>query len=155
MAQDSELQTAGRLLVIAVDRVIAAAGSLDAAALNWEPIPGASTLSALCLHVLGMTRENVLTHICRVAESHRVRAEEFSPSAETGESLAARWASLRPEVEGALGAQPPERLDDLRVHQTWGEVPARELLHRMVNHAYEHAGQAELTRQLLEAHRAG
>ena len=155
MSQHSELETARRLFVVAVDRVVAAAEGLDAATLNWQPTVEASTLSALCLHVLGMTRENVLTHICRVAESHRVRAEEFSPSAETGASIAARWTSLRPEIEAALMALPPERLDDLRVHQTFGEVPARELLQRMVNHAYEHAGQAELTRQLFEAHRAG
>jgi hypothetical protein len=144
-----EVETALPLLVAAVDRVVAAAADLDAEALNWRPLPGASSLAALGLHVLGMTRENVMTHICRVQSSDRVRAREFEPADESGESLAARWAALRPDVETALTAFPAEQLGDPRNHQTFGEVPARELLQRLVAHAHEHAGHAELTRQLL------
>ncbi len=155
MSATSEVAMTLPLFIQAVDRVVAAADGLDAEALNWQPTPDASTLSALGLHVLGMARENVLTHICGIAESHRVRAVEFSPSAETGESLARHWAELRSEIEAVLEALPAGALSTIRVHQTFGEVPARELLLRMVNHAYEHAGQAELTRQLLDAQRAG
>lgn len=149
-----EVAVATQLLVDAVDRIIAAAEGLDAEALNWSPAAGASSLSALSLHVLGVTRENVLTYICRVATSERVRAREFEPSAETGTTLAARWRELRPEVEAALEALPAEDLGAPRTHHAFGDLPARELLQRMVTHAYEHAGQAELTRQLLDGRRA-
>lgn len=148
-----EIAIAVALLTVAVDRVIAATDGLEAEALNWRPLPVASSLSALSLHVLGMTQENVLSHICRVRTSDRVRATEFAPGAETGASLAARWAALRPDIEAALGAFRAADLDAPRHHQTFGEVSARELLQRLVNHAYEHAGQAELTRQLLDAAR--
>ena len=154
MAAVPEVENALKIFVIAVDRVVAAAAGLDAPALNWTPAPDASSLSALGLHVIGMTRENVLTTICRLDESHRVRAQEFAPGEETGDTLAARWAALRPRVEEALAALPAGDLDLPLVHHTWGEVPLREVLLRMVTHAYEHAGQAELTRQLLDAQRA-
>jgi hypothetical protein len=150
-----EVSTALKLFVLAVDRVFAAADGLDAPALNWRPAEDASPLSALGLHVIGMTRENVMTTICRLEDSDRVRAVEFSSTTETGASLAARWAALRPQIEAALAALPAGDLELPRVHHTWGEVSVREILLRMVTHAYEHAGQAELTRQLFEAQRAG
>ena len=152
MSANPEVATAQMLLVAAVDRVVGAAHGLDTEALNWRPLPAASSLSALGLHVIGMTQENVMTHICRVRISDRVRAREFEPGRETGASLAARWAVLRPDVEAALEAFPAVELSALRNHQTFGEVPARELLQRLVAHAYEHAAHAELTRQLLDAH---
>lgn len=151
MPASPEAATALKVFLIAADRVIAAADGLDAAALNWTPGAGASSLSALGLHVIGMTRENVLTTICRLESSDRVRAVEFTPAEETGATLAARWAELRPRIVAALEALPGEALDEMNAHHTWGEVSTREILLRMVTHAYEHAGQAELTRQLLDA----
>ena len=153
MATTPEVAIASRLLVAAADRLFAAAEGLDTEELNWSPFSNASSISALGLHVIGATRENVLTHICRIADSDRIRATEFEPSEETGSSLASRWAALRPEIEAALEALPTEALDAPRNHQTFGEVPARELLLRLVGHVYEHAAHAELTHQLLEERR--
>ncbi len=153
MPVDSEVPIAYTLLVSAVDRVVGAAHGLDTDALNWCPHANASSLSALGLHVLGATQENVMTRICGVRSSDRIRTKEFEPGQETGTSLAARWAALRPDVEVALLALPAAELGALRTHQTFGEVTARELLQRLVAHAHEHAAQAEMTRQLLDTHR--
>src|SRR5688500_3487233 len=109
-----EIATARELLFEAVDRVIAASEGLDTEALNWRPLPDASSVSALALHTLGMTEENVMTHICQLRTSARVREAEFAPADVGYESLAVRWRILRDEVDAALDAFPVEQLDALR-----------------------------------------
>lgn len=139
------------LLLEAVDRIIGASAGLDTAAVNWRPVADASSsLGALSLHILGATEQNVLTYLCRLRETSRDRDAEFAPRTEDGASLAARWAALRAEVAPALDALPAAGLAEQRHHHTFGDISARELLDRLVAHAFEHAGQAELTRQLWD-----
>jgi len=146
-----EIEPARRLLLEAVDRVIAAAAGLDVQAVNWRPLPEASSLGALALHLLGATEQNVMTSLTRTRPTERVRDDEFALREETGASLAARWAALRPEIAAALDTVSAVDLLRSRPHHRFGDMTGRDLLDRMVAHAYEHAGQAELTRQLLDA----
>lgn len=149
-----EAAPARRLLLDAIERVINASDGLDTADVNWRPIPDASSLATLALHVLGATEQNVMTSLTATRPTQRNRDEEFAARQESGASLAARWARLRPEVEQALDLLTAQELLDERVHHTFGPMSGREMLDRLVTHVFEHAGQAELTRQLLDADRA-
>ena len=146
---------ASRLLLDAIERVISASAGLDTNDVNWRPVPDASSLAALALHVLGATEQNVMTSLTRTRPTERNRDEEFAARQESGDSLAARWAQLRPEVEQALELLTAQELLDERVHHTFGPMTGREMLDRLVTHVFEHAGQAELTRQLLNTERGG
>lgn len=147
-----DVAPARALLLEAVDRIIGASGGLDIAAVNWCPVADASSsLGALSLHILGATEQNVLTYLCRLRETNRDRDAEFAARTEDGASLAARWVSLRAEIAPALDALPASVLAEPRQHHTFGDISARGLLDRLVAHAFEHAGQAELTRQLWDA----
>lgn len=149
-----EVEPTSRLLLAAVERVIAAAAGLDTSDVNWRPVPDASSLAALALHVLGATEQNVMTSLTRTRPTQRNRDEEFAARQESGTSLADRWARLRPEVEQALDLLTAQELLDERTHHTFGVMTGREMLDRLVTHVFEHAGQAELTRQMLDAERA-
>jgi uncharacterized damage-inducible protein DinB len=146
-----EVAPSRRLLTEAIERVIAATEGLDTADVNWHPHPDASSLAALALHILGATEENVMTSLTRTRPTDRNRDDEFAAREETGASLAARWAALRPEIEAAMDVLTAEDLMDTRAHPRFGEMSGRDMLDRLVTHAFEHAGQAELTRQLLDA----
>jgi hypothetical protein len=104
--------------------------------------------------VLGATEQNVMTSLTRTRPTERNRDEEFAARQESGSSLADRWARLRPEVEQALDLLTAQELLDERVHHTFGPMSGREMLDRLVTHVFEHAGQAELTRQLFDVERA-
>lgn len=145
-----EVAPARRLLLEAVGRVIAASDGLDTADVNWLPHADASSLATLALHVLGATEQNVMTSLTRTRPTERNREDEFAAREESGASLADRWAALRPEIEAALYLLTAQELLDARVHPRFGEMSGRDMLDRMVTHAFEHAGQAELTRQLLD-----
>lgn len=149
-----EVAPARRLLLEAIERVVVASAGLDTADVNWRPVPDASSLAALALHVLGATEQNVMTSLTRTRPTQRNRDEEFAARQESGASLADRWARLRPEVEQALDLLDAQDLLDGRTHHTFGDMSGREMLDRLVTHVFEHAGQAELTRQLLNADRA-
>ena len=149
-----EVVPARRLLLEAVERVIAASNALDTSDVNWRPHVDASSLAALALHVLGATEQNVMTSLTRTRPTERNRDDEFAARREDGASLAARWAALRPEIEAALDLLTAQELLDTRVHPRFGEMSGRDMLDRMLTHAFEHAGQAELTRQLLDAGKA-
>jgi len=148
-----EVAPARMLLLEAVDRVIAASEGLDADAVNWRPVPDASSIGALSLHIMGVTEQSTLTYVCNLRETARDRDAEFAERNEDGRSLAARWAPLRAEVAAALEAMPASTLSERRTHHTFGDISGRELLDRLVTHAHEHAGHAELTRQLWDAQR--
>lgn len=150
-----EVAAARALLLEAIDRIVAAADGLAAEAVSWRPVAEASSIGALALHIVAVAEQSVLTYLCQLRDTPRDRDAEFAPRGEDGVSLAARWTRLRGDIDAALEALPGAVLDEPRHHHTFGDISARELLDRLVAHAFEHAGQAELTRQLWDARRAG
>jgi hypothetical protein len=136
-------------LVREVDRVIGATDGLSAAQLAWTPAAkGANSLLVLAAHTVGAAERHVLVNIAG-REPSATRDEEFAAKADIA-GVRARWDAVRRGIVDVLGDLPPGRLDD----DLPGPVPVRSV-HAMIVHAIahaaEHAGQAELTRDLVGA----
>ncbi|MSQ29327.1 MAG: DinB family protein [Dehalococcoidia bacterium] len=147
-----EVAAAQALLFDGVDRVIAGTAGLDTAGLNWHPpAPDSNSLHAIATHLLGGTEQLMMSALCRVRPTIRDREAELRSESDGNVTFAARWATLRPDIERALDALTEADLADQRPHPRLGPMDGRELLWRTVAHANEHAGHVELTRQLLDA----
>nr|HMS60256.1 DUF664 domain-containing protein [Tepidiformaceae bacterium] len=79
------------------------------------------------------------------------REAEFETGDRDPEVLRTDWVALRAGVTAAFEPLTSAALDDLREHPRRGAIPVREILLVVARHAAEHAGQAELTRQLVLA----
>jgi len=132
-----------------VDRVLRAGEGLDAEQLTWTPnAKSANSMLVLAAHTVGAAER----HIVRTVGGGPVsgtRDEEFAARGDLRPILA-RWDAVRRKIVDVLDTVPSERLDD--------ELPAPSrirtvhgILIHAVAHAAEHAGQAELTRDLIKA----
>ena len=136
-----------------VGQIMGALDGLDAEELNWRP-PGEETnsLFVLATHIVGAIDETLLGVLCGQPWS-RDRDSEFVASDATAGAPVERWEALRAELAERLAALSEEELAGQRRHPRRGELSGRDLLIMIVQHAAEHAGHAELTRQLIEARR--
>lgn len=136
-----------------VGQIMGALDGLDAEELNWRP-PGPETnsLFVLATHIVGAIDETLLGVLCGQPYS-RDRDSEFVASDATAGAPVARWERLRAELAERLAALSDEELAEPRRHPRRGEMSGRDLLIMIVQHAAEHAGHAELTRQLIEERR--
>jgi len=132
-------------LVREVDRVLAATTGLSAAQLTWAPAAkGANSLLVLASHTVGAAERHILVNIAG-RKSGATRDEEFAMKDIAG--VRARWDEVRRVIVDVLDSLPPCRLDD----DLPGPAPTRSVQAMIVHaiaHAAEHAGQAELTRDL-------
>lgn len=134
-------------LVREVDRVIGATDGLGAAQLAWTPAAkDANSLLVLAAHTVGAAERHIMVNIA----GHKpggTRDEEFAAKADIA-GVRARWDAVRRGIVDVLDNLPPGHLDD----DLPGPVTVRSV-HAMIVHAIahaaEHAGQAELTRDLL------
>lgn len=141
----------GTYLCQSIDRLLACLDGLDATASRWRPpAPEANSLHTLALHTLGNAEENVL-EVLAGQQVGRDRDAEFADDATTPDSIRARWADLRPRLEAALAALPDADLAHVQTHPRRAGLTGLEVLITTTRHAAEHAGQAELTRDLLRA----
>lgn len=148
-AAGRELATFRHQIPALIERIVACSDGLDADALNWRPPAGdANSLHVLAVHTMANAEENVCHAICG-DEMARNRDEEFMAAGAAAADVRARWDALRGRIERCLDGLAPDALAEERRHQRRGMMPARELLLITVRHASEHAGQAELTRDLL------
>ena len=100
--------------------------------------------------MLANVEENVLGTLCgRHVECDR--EAEFGPEAVTVATSTARWALLRAEMHAALDLLDGEALAAAIDHPRRGRLSGREVLLVAARHASEHAGEAELTRNLVRA----
>jgi len=130
-----------------VDRVIGATDGLSAAQLVWTPAAkGANSLVVLAAHTVGAAERHILVNIAG-RKPGGTRDEEFAAKADVA-AVRARWDDVKRGIVDVLDNLPPGRLDD----DLPGPVSTRSV-HAMivhaVAHAAEHAGQAELTRDLI------
>lgn len=134
-------------LVREIDRVIGATTGLSATQLAWVPgAKGANSLLVLAAHTVGAAERHILVNIAGRTPGG-TRDEEFAAKVDIA-STRARWESVRPGIVEVLDNLPPGRLDD----DLPGPVSVRSVQSMIVHaiaHAAEHAGQAELTRDLL------
>ena len=86
---------------------------------------------------------------------NRDRDAEFMTSGGSAVEIEARWNELKDQISDAIAALPPTELDRERDQPRRGSITGRELLIVVARHAAEHYGQAQLTRDLLNAQRSG
>jgi len=136
-------------LVREVERVIGATDSLDSAQLAWTPAAkGANSLIVLAAHTVGAAERHILVNIAG-RKPGGTRDEEFAANSDIAD-VRVRWEGVKRGIVDVLDNLPPGRLDD----DLPGPVSTRSV-HAMIVHAIahaaEHAGQAELTRDLVAA----
>lgn len=148
---ESEIALLGRKIFEQVDRVIDCGDGMDAAALNWKPAANTNSIWVLATHLMGNLRQNILV-VLGGAPDTRDRDAEFAASGDDGAELHRRWGELRAQLQARLGELPAAVLDQEYDHPRRGRTTGRELLLNAATHAAEHAGHAEMTRDLFRAH---
>ncbi|MBX3010042.1 MAG: DinB family protein [Caldilineaceae bacterium] len=136
-----------------VDRLLACLAGLDAAALNWQPLPTANSLYVLATHLLGNLDETVLGLICG-ATVVRDREAEFRAQGQDANALQQHWLQLQAQITPHLAQLTVAELDQERIHPRRGVLTGRSILIIVARHAAEHLAHAELTRDLLLAEQA-
>lgn len=142
-----------RFITSSVQRLLACLDGLDAAALNWRPLPNANSLYILATHIIGNIEETVLGLICGQTVV-RDRDAEFAATGHDAASPRARWQRLEAQITQHLASLPPTELDRQRLHPRRGQLTGWEILIVVARHAAEHLAHAELTRDLWVAHQA-
>ena len=138
------------------DRLLRTLDGLDEAAVNWRPsAPGANSLLVLVTHALASAEDHV---VGRAAGKPVVRSRDAEFAAKGDASnLSARADEVTRRIAEAL-AELDGRLGEER-ESSFGKWPAtwtvRDTLVNSIAHTAEHAGHAELTRDLYVARRGG
>jgi hypothetical protein len=131
-----------------VGRVIGATDGLSASQLAWTPAAKeANSLLVLAAHTVGAAERHILVHIAG-RKPGGTRDEEFAAKADVA-GVRARWEGVKRGIVEVLDDLPPGRLDEDVVGPVSTSSVQAMLVHAIA-HAAEHAGQAELTRDLIE-----
>ena len=131
-----------------VGRVICATDGLSASQLAWTPAAKeANSLLVLAAHTVGAAERHILVHIAG-RKPGGTRYEEFAARADVA-GVRARWEGVQRGIVEVLDDLPPGRLDEDVVGPVSTSSVHAMLVHAIA-HAAEHAGQAELTRDLIE-----
>jgi hypothetical protein len=131
-----------------VGRVIGATDGLSPSQLAWTPAAKeANSLLVLAAHTVGAAERHILVHIAG-RKPGGTRDEEFAARADVA-GVRARWEGVQRGIVEVLDDLPPGRLDEDIVGPVSTSSVHAMLVHAIA-HAAEHAGQAELTRDLIE-----
>ena len=131
-----------------VGRVIGATDGLSPSQLAWTPAAKeANSLLVLAAHTVGAAERHILVHIAG-RKPGGTRYEEFAARADVA-GVRARWEGVQRGIVEVLDDLPPGRLDEDIVGPVSTSSVHAMLVHAIA-HAAEHAGQAELTRDLIE-----
>ena len=121
-----------------------------AAALDWSPTPDANSLTVLVVHVAGAQRY-LLGDLLERRSSQRNRDSEFSTHQVDAASLIALLDAAMAEATAFIE---PLTLDDLAQERYSARHDRNFTVAWLLNHALEHAaqhvGHAQLTRQLWD-----
>ena len=123
---------------------------LDGEAIRWQPLATANCLAVIAKHSLANAHRNVLAHFGGEPYDYH-RDEEFVLEHEDVASLISTWEALRERMRGCLNTMPKSSLDAICNHARMGPVSGRVVLLQAARHAAEHAGEARLTRHLIDA----
>ena len=135
-------------LIREVDRVIGATDGLTAPQLTWTPAAnGANSLLVLAAHTVGAAERHILVNIAGRKPSG-TRDEEFAAKADIA-AIRARSDTVKRGIVDVLNNLPPGRLDEDLVGPVSTSSVNAMLVHAIA-HAAEHAGQAELMRDLIK-----
>jgi hypothetical protein len=161
MGLDPELESIRRRLFRDFDRVAETLDGLDDDQVAWRPLGTGSSLIVLITHVVGSAQNTVLQLVGD--QSLRDRDSEFlapwTARSAKGELEAAKArivAALERLDARTLGAEhAPPRVSNAPLlvpavsTQSAGATTTRDFLLQMIAHTAEHAGHAELTRDLV------
>lgn len=132
-------------------RLLKAIEGLDRDAVNWKPpAPGANSLLVLVTHSLASAEDHVVRRAAGKPVS-RDRDAEFRTIGDAS-TLSARATEVLGRIRDAL-TELDGRLDEERekgMREWVGRWTARDTLIHSIAHTAEHAGHAELTRDLLK-----
>lgn len=151
MDERTLLQDFSNKTVEMVERILTCTEGLDEAGINWKPdAPETNSIYVLATHTMGNVRQNTLA-VLGGQEDQRDRDAEFVASGDSAADLQRQWAELKPQVEDTLGRLGVADLERVHAHPRRGTITGQQVLMLMATHAAEHAGQAELTRDLWKA----
>ncbi len=138
----------------AIERIMRCLDGQETEGLNWRPPAEATnSLYVLAFHSLG-SAEGFILGLLGGEQIARDRDAEFRAHGDSAKPLYARWITLQPRLRNALDAMPFNVLDQVFTHPRLGTMSGRAFLILVAQHMAEHAGHAELTRDLLKAARA-
>jgi hypothetical protein len=138
----------------AIERILACLDGVDAEGLNWRPsAPQTNSLYVLAFHSMGSAEGAVIGELGG-QPVERDRDAEFTASGNSAAPLSARWEALQPRLRDALARLTPADMEKTVHHRRFGAMSGRAYLILTAQHPAEHAGHAELTRDLLKAARA-
>ena len=163
---DPELESIRRRLFRDIDRVAESLDGLDDAQIAWKPLGTGSSLIVLITHVVGSAQNTVVQLVGE--ESLRDRDSEFL-APWTAQSVRGEVEAAKARISAALDRLDLRTLDTEHAPprtssrpltvpavstQSAGAKTSRDFLLQMIAHAAEHAGHAELTRDLVRARSA-
>ncbi len=125
---------------------------LTSADLDWRPGPETNSIAVLVTHTLDS--ERFLTAFVAGIDLARDREAAFRVVGMTADQLSAAIDEIEAVADRHIEAVTGDHLARQLTRSTRTASGAWWLLHAM-GHAKEHLGQAELTRQLVEMHKAG
>lgn len=141
-------------LIAAIERILACLDGLDADGLNWRPpAPLTNSLYVLAFHTMGSAEAAIIGELGG-EHVERDRDAEFTVSGDSREPLDARWRALAPRLRETLNRLTVADMEKTVHHRRFGAMSGRAYLILQTQHPAEHAGHAELTRDLLKAARA-
>ncbi len=147
-----EIESFRRRLFEEFDRILKTVEGLDQGAMNWRPpAAAANSLLVLATHTLGAAEEHILHRLCGETIG-RSRPAEFAATG-SGADLHERADDVKRRISTALDGIDTARLDEERDTPV-GTRQMRSWLIHAIAHTAEHAGQAELTRDLYIATKA-
>jgi len=147
---DPEIEMFLRVVEEGVGTVVRCLDGLDDEAIRWQPLPAANCLAVIAKHAMANAHRNVLAHFAGEPYDYH-RDQEFVLASETAATLTAGWQRLQHRMRQRLDPMPHPTLDAMCEHARMGRVTGRAVLLQVARHASEHAGEAELTRQLVLA----
>jgi hypothetical protein len=152
----AEIDTYRRELRWLLDQFCVCLNGLDETQAHWRPAATANSAAVIVRHVLGSTRVYALGFGCGQPVT-RDRAAEFTQPDETVTYLLAAVRTFSDELDAALTALPPERLDHevTPPPELWGTglphaISGRAALVESIRHMAIHLGELRLTRDLVK-----
>ncbi len=140
-------------LIAAIERIFVCLDGLDAEGLNWRPpAPQTNSLYVLAFHTMGSAEAAIIGELGG-EHIERDRDAEFTASGDSRAPLDARWHALEPRLRATLNRLTAADMGKTVHHRRFGAMSGRSYLIVQTQHPIEHAGHAELTRDLLKAAR--
>jgi uncharacterized damage-inducible protein DinB len=126
---------------------------LDPDSLDWLPVDGANSIAVIVTHAMGAERF-LIAQLVGGTDIHRDREAEFKTRQVNAAHLRAAIDQATRDAEAVLSRITEDELGRQRPYHDEAR-PVRWFILHAVEHVAEHLGQAELTRQLLDARSRG